>query len=69
MNGPEHYHLAEELAAMSGKADGTARDQILARAQVHATLALVAAQAEPWANETNDRTATYMWPEWAEAIQ
>jgi hypothetical protein len=45
MTGPEHYREAEEdMAAMNGKSpDGV--QALLARAQVHATLALAAATA------------------------
>lgn len=48
MNGPEHYAEAERLAALADKAlDAVPRwlDQTIARAQVHATLALAAATA------------------------
>jgi hypothetical protein len=43
MNGPDHYRAAEEdLAAMNGKTPQGVQ-ALLARAQVHATLALAAA--------------------------
>lgn len=43
MNGPEHYTEAEALTAKAETVHHAARDHLLARAQVHATLALVAA--------------------------
>lgn len=50
MNGPEHYKEAERLLGLAGSCDWTVefaayRDPALAAAQVHATLALVAAVA------------------------
>jgi hypothetical protein len=46
MTGPEHYQAAEEdVAAMDGKRP-EAVNVLLARAQVHATLALAASFAE-----------------------
>lgn len=45
MTGPEHYRAAEEdMAAMNGKSPEGVQ-ALLARAQVHATLALAAATA------------------------
>ena len=45
MNGPEHYHAAELLLAEAGEQPGEASARSIATAQVHATLALVAATA------------------------
>jgi len=47
-SGPEHYREAERLVAESYQNGGTQTDDalFLAEAQVHATLALVAAQIE-----------------------
>ena len=46
MTGPEHYVLAEKLLTEVGQARGdVGRDQRIAIAQVHATLALTAANA------------------------
>lgn len=48
MNGPDHYREAQRLAGEDGEwyyADPDRVPAILARAQVHATLALVAATA------------------------
>lgn len=42
MNGPEHYRTAEALMAL---APGLERQELLARAKVHALLALAAASA------------------------
>ena len=48
MNGPEHYRRAEEL--LEGRRNGTAgiwaAEEAIALAQVHATLALTAAQID-----------------------
>lgn len=46
MNGPQHYAMAETLLRGAGdiNADG---DFLVALAQVHATLALAAATAQP----------------------
>ena len=48
MTGPEHYLKAEDLLGiLAGKERGTfpEEDRVVAEAQVHATLALVAATA------------------------
>lgn len=48
MSGPEHYRAAEEFIVQSG-ADNihvSTRDSLIAIAQVHATLALVAVQVD-----------------------
>ncbi|OKJ52213.1 hypothetical protein AMK27_30700 [Streptomyces sp. CB02009] len=49
MTGPEHYHEAErllqDLTRMAGGTGGGVREAILAEAQVHATLALVAVES------------------------
>lgn len=48
MTGPEHYREAEGLldALQELRHDDLARTEVVARAQVHATLALAAATAE-----------------------
>jgi hypothetical protein len=46
MNGPEHYRKAEQLIAASGNDDRNGPSQSLQAAQVHATLALAAAQVD-----------------------
>lgn len=50
MNGAEHYRGAEELLDEAALLDwdNPAERSILAAAQVHATLALAAATADPW---------------------
>lgn len=59
MNGPEHYREAERLIAQANKIQhdqgpGCGSDEVLAEAQVHATLALAAATAlTPFANVDN----------------
>jgi hypothetical protein len=45
VNGPQHYRKAEALAEASYTADAERATYLLARAQVHATLALAAATA------------------------
>jgi len=45
MNGPEHYREAERDIEHANRADGDHGMYFLARAQVHATLALAAATA------------------------
>lgn len=49
MNGPEHYAEAERLLALDDQEggwapDGSANTALIQKAQVHATLALVAAR-------------------------
>lgn len=44
MNGPEHYAEAERLLERSGAVEREVSDWQVAKAQVHATLALAAAQ-------------------------
>ena len=46
MNGPEHYAAAEKLAGEANGADVEFARYLLAKAQVHATLAAAAAQIE-----------------------
>lgn len=78
MNGPQHYLEAERLAANAHQALDTATENtfdealaasvpILARAQVHATLALAAAVAS--ANVRTHLSALEVDREWAEAMQ
>lgn len=50
MNGPEHYAMAEQLTAQAHTVDHEFAVYLVAKAQVHATLALAAATA-------SDRTA------------
>lgn len=45
MNGPEHYKEAEKLTAQAHTVDPEFALYLVAKAQVHATLALAAAQA------------------------
>lgn len=63
MTGPEHYREAERLVAlahdMADQKHQERADFIIARAQVHATLALAAA--------TIDTTASVRGPAWIEA--
>jgi hypothetical protein len=54
MNGPEHFTEAESLAANAATSHHAARDHLLARAQVHATLALVAATLDSSAGYSID---------------
>jgi hypothetical protein len=71
MTGPEHYQMAERLIddlrheLWSGKRDeltkGYGAEVILARAQVHATLALAAA------NALNTEIPAKDWDAWYEA--
>lgn len=46
MNGPEHYIDAERLLKLAGNSHHAVRPDMLAAAQVHATLAVAAATAE-----------------------
>lgn len=63
MTGPEHYQRAEQLldwaAAIAAEDSGNPEDRLslLAEAQAHATLALVAATAVPSAHFNSDRDA------------
>jgi hypothetical protein len=71
MTGPEHYNEAQRLAGENGEWYYVAADdvpQILARAQVHATLALAAAIAEAGVMQmtANARTA---WHETAQVAR
>ena len=45
MNGPEHYKEAEKLTAQAHTVDPEFARYLVAKAQVHATLALAAAAA------------------------
>lgn len=45
MNGPEHYREAERRLAQAHEVEGEFADYLMAKAQVHATLALAAATA------------------------
>lgn len=45
MTGPEHYRRAEQLEAQAAEDEGPSAPRLVARAQVHATLALAAATA------------------------
>jgi len=47
MNGPEHYREAEKDIEHANRADDTAAPYYIARAQVHATLALAAKDEDP----------------------
>lgn len=64
MNGPQHFREAERLideANHVGHTDPTRGLGILVAAQVHATLALAAAQVE-------DMESTELRPGWAEIV-
>jgi len=67
MNGPQHYREAEHCLMRSGEYEPQIADLYVKQAQVHATLAQVAALID-----TADQGADQMrWPgyEWIEAIQ
>jgi hypothetical protein len=53
MSGPEHFVLAEKLAEQAMGQDTAIEvvDRLIAKAQVHATLALAAASAYPAVRE------------------
>ena len=73
MTGPEHYREAERLIQNLTTDTGAVyvedgNEQVIALAQVHATLALVAAQAESWIDTTDDRTGSYVHAGWVEAL-
>ena len=56
MTGPDHYQVAEGLlddADPSNVGDAT-RAEMIARAQVHATLAVAAAMGGDWKPEDDD---------------
>ncbi|ADJ42190.1 hypothetical protein AMES_6077 [Amycolatopsis mediterranei S699] len=68
MTGPEHYKIAEKLIAGGiqrvtpwGDTDWVApTPEVVARAQVHATLALAAATASgAWAEMSNDESRSW----------
>lgn len=64
VNGPEHYREAERLLEINaGHPDVSAgMDRVIAAAQVHATLALAAAQVE-------DMESTELRAGWAEIVE
>lgn len=64
MNGPAHYKEAERLVALADR-DDKRRDGLIRFAQVHATLALVAATAETYAEQWS---GNHNGREWSEAI-
>lgn len=79
MNGPEHYTEAEKLLKLAADGPGRVASRspevpaevvvgvianVLAEAQVHATLALAAAAAEA----PHVRAAGDGWPEWQSAL-
>lgn len=51
MGGPGHYYEAERLIELAEKVAPSDQVEFTARAQVHATLALVAATVSSHANE------------------
>jgi len=62
MTGPEHYRLAEELLTEACEThDGQPADTNIARAQVHATLALAAATA---LNDAEGGLSKLDWEAW-----
>lgn len=73
MTGPEHYRAAERLITLAESCDWTTeveayRGPALAAAQVHATLALAAATAEPIAQSYDGPDDTTIPRAWSEAI-
>lgn len=79
MNGTEHYKEAERLLASQERFynGGQTRAEIppspekIAKAQVHATLALTAATAghkSTWTDTKSDTTSTYVEGDWAEVL-
>jgi len=79
MTGPEHYREAERLVELSESVDWQDGDPdrpnraeyaqtILASAQVHATLALAAATAEPIAQAYDGPDDTSIPAAWSAAI-
>ncbi|MFR0351827.1 hypothetical protein [Streptomyces sediminimaris] len=72
MTGPEHYRQAEELLgyaeALSAEERGGREDMsFLAEAQVHATLALAAAQALSDPARSAPRATVPEWQAWQSA--
>ena len=66
MTGPEHYELAEQLLESAAhESDPTPR---FIEAQVHATLALAAATAEPIAQSYDGLDDTSIPQAWSAAI-
>ncbi len=63
MNGPQHYTEAEGLAAQAHTVDPDFAAYLLAKAQVHATLAVAAAPAGPTLGQHGVPSA-----EWSEVI-
>jgi len=74
MTGPEHYHKAEECVAQADRhLTEDPRDMEIAKvamgiAQVHATLALAAATAEPIAQSYDGPDDTSIPAAWSAAI-
>ncbi|MEO6088981.1 MAG: hypothetical protein ABIQ18_38300 [Umezawaea sp.] len=66
MNGPQHYSRAEVLSEQSYEADPEHAMYLLARAQVHATLALAAATAMSTVAE--EIPGSYQPDQWADLI-
>lgn len=68
MNGPEHYAAAEELLARVSDRDVEIHlgNATIAAAQVHATLALAAAQAEPLVQQWHGGEDTKVIRAWVE---
>lgn len=61
MNGPEHYRMAEQLADQAHAVDPDYAAYLVAKAQVHATLALAAAAALQTAGVPQDGDTAHEW--------
>lgn len=62
MNGPDHYRAAEKALSYAWSGEATDVELTIAAAQVHATLALVAATVEPAGWQPGE------FPGWREAV-
>lgn len=66
MQGPEHYRVSERLVETANREGGTSEPdrmwiaELLAKAQVHATLALAAATAMNGYDETGSNAEDYL---------
>lgn len=70
MTGPEHYAVAERLLAElpEWRPETSTYANIVASAQVHATLALAAATAEPFVQRWAGDEDVLLQREWTAAI-
>lgn len=70
MNGPQHYTVAEQLLGTVKPTSTLAETQTAAAlAQVHATLALVAAQVDAAELDIADEYGTEVVTDWGKAVQ